>query len=102
ETVRQVLTDDESIRGELSRGLHEVTPRQLAIPLVREHQPRDSPRNTDGLVANERRVFDDVAVRVEVHVASRRQRSALAIIERLGRAVGFSNEHETAAAEVAR
>src|SRR5205085_8607933 len=94
-------SDDESVRGELARRLDELTPFQFAVALVREHQSRDGAGYADGLIAISRRVFDDVAVRIEVHVARRRQRRALAIINPLGRSVGGANEHESAAAEVA-
>ena len=94
-------TDRESCIGQFSRRLDEVAPFQFAVAFVSKHQSRDRAGNADRFVAVGRCALDDVAVRVEVHVARRTEWRAFAIVDRFGRAVQLANEHESAAAEVA-
>ena len=100
ETPRQILADDESFRSQLPRRLDEIRPWQLAVTFVRECETGNGARHGDGFVADERSILDHVAFRIEVHVATGRQRRDLAVIDRLCRPVRFADQHESAAAEV--
>ena len=71
------------------------------MAFVRKRESGDGARHARGFVAHERCVFDNVSARVEVHVARRGERRALAVIDRFFGAVRVAQQHESATAEVA-
>ena len=95
QAAREVLIHGEAFCCEQARRLDELGPRQLAVAFVREHESGDRARHADGFVALRRCALDHVAGGVEVHVARRRQRRALAIVDRFGGSIRFADEHES-------
>ena len=69
--------------------------------LLRVGDAGDGAGNSAGLVADERHAGDDVALRVEVHVAGGGGGGLLAVVEEVGFAVLVADEHEASSADVA-
>lgn len=88
--------------GELDGRGHVLREGEFAEVLLRVGEPGDGAGDSAGLVADEGHAGDDVALRVEVHVAAGGGGSLLAVVEEVGPAVLVADEHEAAAADVAR
>src|SRR5216684_7384267 len=73
-----------------------------AISFQSESEAGDSSRDSNRLVADDGSFFVEFAVFSDVHVAGGLTWSHFAIIEEGGFAVGQANQHEAAAADVAR
>ncbi len=91
---------DESDLRKLDRGLYQLVPREPSEAAVRFPQSGDGPRDADGPVADEARPARDLAVRAEVHVAGRRDRGHLPVVEEMGLSI-HPCQQETTAADVA-
>src|SRR5205807_10633552 len=68
--------------------------------LWRVNQPGHRSRNANGSIANQARVGYYIALRVQVHVTTGGFRSFLAKVEKMYFAIGFAQQHESAAADV--
>ncbi len=92
--------EDVAFGGELDGGGHVLREREFAVVLLRVGEAGDSAGNSAGLVADERHAGDDVALGVEVHVASGGGGSPFTVVEEVSFAVLVADEHEAAAADV--
>ena len=82
--------------------MHQFRPRLLAVLLVGVFQAAHRAGNARGAIADHGCPAVALPVGVEVHVARGGQRGALAEIDESGAAVGEADQHEAAAADVAR
>jgi hypothetical protein len=104
--AREAERHGEAFGGEAARGLDQLRPSEFAgaVLLQRQLHPGHRPRHAGGAVAERRRAlaFDEVAPRVQIDVAVRGGGGHLAVVNRGGAPVAQANQHEAAAAEVAR
>ncbi len=87
--------------GELDGGSHVLGEGELAVVFLRVGESGDGAGNAAGFVADERHAGDDVALRVEVHVAAGCGGGFFAVVEEVGFAVMVADEHEASTADVA-
>lgn len=64
--------------------------------------PATDPGDSDGTIPDNAGILDYVALGVQVHIGGGGRGSFLAVVDEVGLAVGHADEHESAAAEVAR
>ena len=102
EVARLFLRQNIALAGETDRRGHHLCQGQPAVGLLRVDEPCDRAGNADGLVARGGKSRDDVALRVEIHSGGGRGGGALAVVEEVRLARLHADEHESAAAEVAR
>ena len=93
--------EDEAFGGELDGGGHVLGEGEFAVVLLRVGEAGDGAGDSAGFVADERHAGDDVALRVEVHVAGGGGGGLFAVVEEVGLAVLVADEHEASSAEVA-
>ena len=96
-----------TLAGETDRRGHDPGEAQLAEMGLGVGQPGDRPRDARRQAANGRQSGDDVAAAVEVHVGGRGGGSGFAVVQKSGpalveRVVRGADQHEAAAADVAR
>ena len=96
----ELRVDHEALAREADGRRQQRAPRQRAVSLMGRPETGDRARHAGGARADEARVRDRLAGRVEVHVAGRRRGRGLAEVEEGLFAVDVQRE-EAAAAEVA-
>src|SRR5713226_546377 len=102
EFMREPLADRKAIFRKANGRSHDVRELHRAIGFQRESEACDCSGDSDRLVADDGSFFIELAVFSDVHVAPGLIWRYLAVIEEGGLAVGKANQHETAAADVAR
>ena len=58
--------------------------------------------HADRLVSHHARVFDHIPLRIQIDIGRGRRRRFLAIINKVGRAVGHPDQHEPATTQIPR
>src|SRR4051812_27290182 len=100
------MADQKAIGRELSCRLDQLGPGKFtgAVLLQGKGHSGHSPGNTGGAITEERRILalNQLAIWSDKHVARRRGRRRLAIINRNGSSVAPPDHHEATAAEVTR
>ena len=87
---------------QLNGGRHHALESKAAVSPLRINQASNGPGRGDGAVAENARVGNHVAARVEIHVLCSGQRSLFAVVEKNGFAGVLADQHKAAAAQVAR
>ena len=100
EAVGETVGNREAFAGELDGGRDDVGPFGLAVFALRIFETAGGAGDAGGAPAGER-VAGGVAVLVEIHVAGSGEGGAFAEVDEGGAAVGETDEHEAAAAEIA-
>ena len=96
----ELRRNHEAVLCQVNGGREEILPRQVSIALVRRPQAGHRAGHADRLVSRQARIADDVAIGVQVHVASRGGRSCLAVVQE-GRFPVQVRQHEAATTDVA-
>src|SRR5260370_4890242 len=96
------VADGEAIFSETDGWRQDVSKLHGAISFQSQSETGDSSRDSDRLVTDDGGFFLELAVFSDVHIAGGLTWSHFAIIEEGGFAVGQANQHESAAADVAR
>ena len=97
--ARQAVGDGESLRRQIHGGSDQLRPRLPPIFLRCVFEAAHGTGHTGRAIA-QHAVFGGLAIRSEIHIASRLAGSALAKIKKRGAAAGKANEHESAAADI--
>src|ERR1700756_1994578 len=100
--VSLVPSQCESISRELDRGRHHLFQHQLAEFFLSGDHPGHRAGHADRLIAIFAGSFDHVALSIEVHVTGRGGGSLFTIIDKVRLAVGHTDQHESAAPDIAR
>ena len=91
----------EALLRQFHRGMHQFRPRLLAVLLVGVLQAAHRARYARRAITRHR-ILRGLARRVQVHIARRGERSAFAEVDKRGAPVRQANQHEAAAADIAR
>src|SRR5712691_12419371 len=101
--VSRVLgSQGEAFLRQLDRRRRHPLEGQPTVFLFRVHHAGDRTWNSDGLVADNTGVLDDIALSVEIHVRPRCCRGFLTIVNKMRLAVRQADKHEAATPEIPR
>ena len=100
EFVGKPLADWKAIFGEANGRSHHVGKVHRAVSLQGKSKAGDGSRHGNRAIADNRGFFVELAVLADVHVARGFTRCYLAVIQERGLAVGKTDQHKSAAANV--
>src|SRR6267378_6274091 len=101
EFVGEPLADRKAILSKANGWGHNVRELHRAKGLQRESEAGDGSWDSDGLVANDRSFLLQLSILADVHIPGGFARSGFAIVQESSFAIGKTNQHEAAAADVA-
>ncbi len=90
----------ETVFRQFDGGRHDPIEWKLPVFLQGVNHAGDGTGNANRPVTHQAGLFDDVALRVEVHVGGRSRRSLFAVVDEVGGAVGHADKHEPTPAEI--
>jgi hypothetical protein len=96
------VIEHEAVLGQGHGGRDQRGAGQGAVFFARHFQAGDGAGHGDGVMAAGARSMNDLALRIQIHIAGGRQRRGFAEIKKGLAAVGELQGHEAAAAEIAR